>query len=741
MKRFGLRPLIFCLVLFATPLPFVGAEAQEKACEHTTRPKKCAQPSPSPTPTTSPTDASYAIQIVSNRADIVSGGNALVEITSDSGNLEGLSITLNGADVTSDFATRPNGLFMGVVTGMTEGDNELVASAPGGSGARLTITNHPIGGPIFSGPQIQPWYCLPDALDAQCNRPVRYQYFYKSSVTGQFNPYDPHDPPADLATTTTDQGKTVPYIVREEIGSVDRGQYRIAVLDTPDSEWNRWTGPPAWNHKVYVLHGGGCGVGHSETNAPGVLSDAGLRRGFAVMSTGLEHSQENCNLVVQAESVMMAKEHLIETYGDIRYLFGSGGSGGALAELQMANAYPGLYDGLIAGATFSDAALTDLLDCEALQRYFDDPRRWAPGVVWTEASMAAASGKASTSVCRLWTAPGGPTAFSRIYEPRSGSFSCDVPGREPNKAYNPQTNPAGVRCTLQDYLANIFGLRPPSLWGPIEQKIGRGFANRPYDNVGIQYGLRALQAGAITAAQFVDLNAKIGAVDIDFGTQPERVAADPAALAAPYRSGFVNEANNLDLVSIIDLPGGFPGDRYEIHDIYKTWALRARLDAANGHHDNHIIWYGPEQSFQNSFGTMDSWLAAIEQDGRDVPREQKVLDNKPSAARDRCDFPNPASCDFLFGPGVYNARWGAGDGIATDVLKCQLKPLVRSDYAPIVLTDAQWGQLEGAFPTGVCDWSQPGVGQQHTIAWQTYVDGPGGRPLGPPPVSTPNSGQ
>ncbi len=732
MKRFGLRSVIFCLVLFAIPLPLVGAEAQEKACERTPRPKHC-RPSPSPTPTTSPSPSpspgvNYTIEVVSNRADLVSGRNALVEITSDSGNLEGLTITLNGTDVTSEFAPRPSGRFTGLVTGLIESDNELVASAAGGGGARLTITNHPIGGPIFSGPQIQPWYCLPGALDAQCNRPVRYEYFYRSSVRGDFQPYDPDNPPSDVATTTTDQGKTVPYIVRVETGSMDRGQYRIAVLDTPDSEWTRWTGPPAWNHKVYVLHGGGCGVGHSETAAPNVLSDTGLRRGFAVMSTGLEHSQENCNVVVQAESVMMAKEHLIETYGDIRFLFGSGGSGGALAELQMANAYPGLYDGLVAGATFSDAALTDLLDCEALQRYFDDPRRWAPGVVWTEASEAAASGKASTSVCRLWTAPGGPTAFSRIYEPRSGSFSCDVPGRNPEMTYHPVTNPGGVRCTLQDYMVNIFGLRPPTLWGPAEQKIGRGFANRPY----------ALQARQITAAQFVDLNAKIGAVDIDFGTQSERVEADPDGLAAAYRSGFINEANNLDLVPIIDLPGGFPGDRYEIHDIYKTWALRARLDAANGHHDNHIIWYGPEQSFQNSFGLMDAWLTAIEQDDRTVPLEQKVLDNKPDGARDRCDFPNRTTCDFAFGPGAYNARWGAGDDIATDVLKCQLKPLVRSDYAPIVFTDPQWAQLEKAFPTGVCDWSLLGVGQQHTTAWQTYKDGHGGRSLGPPPVSTPS---
>jgi hypothetical protein len=405
----------------------------------------------------------------------------------------------------------------------------------------------------------------------------------------------------------------------------------------------------------------------------------------------------------------------------------------------MANAYPGLYDGLTVGATFPDIPVNDVLDCEGLQRYFDDPGKWAPGVVWTESSHAAAMGKASSSVCRAWSQPTGPTAFAEIFNPRNNQFGarfqCDVPGQEPEKLYHPEDNPGGVRCAFQDYLVNIFGVRPSALWDPVEQQLGRGFANRPYDNVGVQYGLRALHSGDITPAQFVDLNAKVGAVDIDFGSQPERAAADPAAVAATYRSGVLNEANNLARVPIIDLPGSFPGDRYEIHDIYKSWSLRARLDAANGHHDNHVIWYGAEQRFMDVFGTMDAWLTAIEQDTRDVPREQKVIDNKPDAARDACDIPDRGTCDTLFGPGAGSVRWGAGDSIATDVIKCQLKPLARSDYAPILFTDAQWAQLEEAFPTGVCDWSRPGVGQQGAVAWQTYQDGPGGEPLGAPPES------
>lgn len=664
------------------------------------------------------------IKVLSNRADLISGGDALVEVVPSATKVE-----LNGKDITSAFALRPNGRYMGLVTGLALGPNVLTAQIPGGGGQRITITNHPTGGPVFSGPQIQPWYCLAGAEDAQCNRPTTFTYQYKSSATGQFAPYDPASPPVDVAETTTDQGKTVPYIVRVETGNMDRSQYRIAVLAEPGETWTPWTGPSAWNHKVYVTHGAGCGTGHSEGAAPNVLNDSGLKRGFAVMSTALEDNTENCNVVVQAESVMMAKEHLIETYGEIRYLFGVGSSGGAIAQNQMANAYPGLYNGIILSQTFPDFPVLDLLDCEVLLRYWNDPTRWGAGVVWTEPQQAAAAGLASTSVCRDWK-----LLLTGTFDPKAG-VSCDVPDHEPALLYKPDTNPTGVRCTWQDYHVNLFGLRPPERWGAVEKQIGRGFANRPYDNVGLQYGLRALMARTITPTQFADLNAKIGGVDIDFDTQATRIEGDPAAIRAAYRSGTLNEANNLDRIPIIDKPW-FPGDRYEIHDNYKSWALRIRLDAANGHHDNHIIWYGPNDQ-NGDFDVMNDWLAAVEADTSALPVEEKVVKNKPAAARDRCETPDRTVCDQVFGP-AGSIRWGAGQPtVVQDVIKCQLKPLVRSDYHPILFTDSEWAQLESAFPTGVCDWSKPGVDQQPGVPWLTYQDGPGGQPLPPPPVSEP----
>jgi hypothetical protein len=76
----------------------------------------------------------------------------------------------------------------------------------------------------------------------------------------------------------------------------------------------------------------------------------------------------------------------------------------------------------------------------------------------------------------------------------------------------------------------------------------------------------------------------------------------------------------------------------------------------------------------------------------------------------------------------------AGDGPTISTMKCQLKPLARSDYR-VTFTDIEWRRLQQAFPTGVCDFSKPGIGVQPTVEWLTYAAGPGGRPLGPAPRS------
>src|SRR5213592_4482381 len=116
-----------------------------------------------------------------------------------------------------------------------------------------------------------------------------------------------------------------------------------------------------------------------------------------------------------------------------------------------------------------------------------------------------------------------------------------------------------------------------------------------------------------------------------------------AALTVVYRSGYLNQANNLH-VPIIDIRGT---SNVEIHDTFHSWSTRARLERANGNHDNQVIWdsftasgfiVDPQLELQ-ALDLMDRWLSAIEADGSNASLAQKVAANKPGDAVDRCTLP------------------------------------------------------------------------------------------------------
>ena len=691
---------------------------------------------------------SLEIELLSNRAELVSAGDALVAIRIPAGvNVSKVRVLDDDRDVTSAFAMRPNGRFEGLVTGLSLGPNVLTVRAPGAKDDRVTVTNHPNGGPVFSGPQVQPWVCQSTAVDSQCNQPPAYEYRYKSS-SGSFADYDPDDPPSDVAEATTDEGKTVPYIVRVETGYQDRDQYRIAVLYDPTKPWTAWSPQEQWNHKLLITHGASCGIERQAGSAPDVENDEALGRGFAVMSTALNNAGHNCNIVTQAESMVMAKERLVEQYGELRYTIGTGCSGGSLTQQQVANAYPGIYQGILPACSFPDAWSTgqQLVDYHLVRAYAEDPSRWGTGVAWDPLSIAAVEGHPNHV---------NSIVFDTVYWTSLGDPDDGCPGVPAEDTYNAETNPAGVRCTLADYMVNVLGPRPSGVWIDPERQLGRGFAGLPLDNVGVQYGLQALKQGLITTEQFVDLNAKIGGGDIDINPTPERLRADQPALANAYRSGAVNSANNLDEVAIIDLRGPDPG---AFHDAYRSWAIRARLEREHGTFANHVIWFGAVPLVgdpgyaDEALVAMDRWLAAVEADRAPGTLAQKIIRDRPGDVRDRCAQLEGLEMISLPGLGPVcelkdvQTRYGtprtvAGEGVETDNNKCTLRPLRRLDYYPISFTDAQWQRLQEAFPTGVCDWGVPGTSQADAIPWQTYQDSSGGvvyggRGLGPAPAGS-----
>src|SRR5262245_54505213 len=183
------------------------------------------------------------IRTLSSRPDMVSGGDALVEVKAPAGaQLSQLMLTLNGNDVTSRLKlAAAGGGFRGLIGGMVVGENTLVAKikSPKPAQASLDVTNYPSTGPILSGPHLTPYECrtvesgLGQPLDANCSAAQKIDYFYRAA-NNTFKPFDLNGPtPDDLVKTTTNDGKTVPYIVRVESGTINRSIYRIAILDDP----------------------------------------------------------------------------------------------------------------------------------------------------------------------------------------------------------------------------------------------------------------------------------------------------------------------------------------------------------------------------------------------------------------------------------------------------------------------------------------------------------------------------
>jgi hypothetical protein len=103
------------------------------------------------------------------------------------------------------------------------------------------------------------------------------------------------------------------------------------------------------------------------------------------------------------------------------------------------------------------------------------------------------------------------------------------------------------------------------------------------------------------------------------------------------------------------------------------------------------------------------------------PSIDKVVKHKPADAVDTCwdaagnKIVEPASftaankCNAVF-PVHSEPRLVAGAPLTNDVMKCQLKPVNFSDYK-VAFTDAQKTRMKAVFPTGVCDFSKPGVNQ------------------------------
>jgi Tannase-like family of unknown function (DUF6351) len=514
---------------------------------------------------------------VSNpRPELVSGGEALVRVEVPNHiNPADVQVTSDGLDVTSSFQVQSDGSLLGLVTGLQIGDNRLVASAHGQFASSLDVIDHSINGPVFSGKQQLPFLCqtaafgLAASTPPDCFAPTVVSYVYKNTG-GAFVPLaDPTTIPADAATATVN-GAKVPYLVRIETGVIDRAVYQTAALFDGQAP-SPFQPDTSWNGKLIYTFGGGCNSGyHQGTSTGGVLDDQFLSLGYAVASSTLNVLDNNCSTIISAEAAMMVKEHFIDTYGPVQFTIGWGGSGGAIQQYEIADSYPGILDGIIPSISFPDPLTTagPVTDCRLLDSFFAGPN----GSSFTTAQKTAVSGYNDYTTCQSWDA----TFANRS----TATGSCNPQIIPPAEQWSP-TNPNGIICNSDEQIVNQLGVDPTT-----------GFPNSPLDNVGVQYGLAALESGAITPAQFAALNVDIGGMNFAGAEVPQRTEASLTALRAVYGDDLVNSASlGLRTTPVIDqrLDLDFLGFGNDIHTTDWSFIIRARMLAANGTDGNQVI--------------------------------------------------------------------------------------------------------------------------------------------------------
>jgi hypothetical protein len=273
------------------------------------------------------------------------------------------------------------------------------------------------------------------------------------------------------------------------------------------------------------------------------------------------------------------------------------------------------------------------------------------------------------------------------------------------------------------------------------------YALRPLDNVGVQYGLGALNAGNITVEQFLDLNQKIGGYDNNGNFVTTRSQGDLSAILAAYQTGRItNTGFGLSSIPIIDYRGYVdqPQNNNEDHARFHSFTMRARLVRANGNYDNQVMLIEDGRAgttglfgdtspvLSHALTQMDQWITAILADTSSASIHDKIVHAKPTDLVDAC-FTNKGTtkiaetqvytgnttCNSLY-PAFSTPRMVAGEPLTNDVLKCQLKPITSSDYT-VTFTTAQMAQLQSIFPSGVCDYSKPGVNQVPPIGtWISF---------------------
>lgn len=636
-----------------------------------------------------------------------------------------------------------------------------------GLGLPLVDNQAGIGTPVnYDGddPMLQEWGA--SGFSQDCLAPTRAWYFYKPKGEKHFLHW--YDKVEDVDHITID-GVRVPFIVRVEMGTINRFIYIMAVLKGKNERPYAPSGD-RWNRRLIYQFYGGVGIGHRQGKASvkQVLEDRReqLAQGYAVVASTGNTTANHFNIWLAEDTALRVKRQFVALYGEPEYTVGVGGSGGAIQQYLLAQNRPGLIDAAIAQYSYPDMITQTIpvFDCELLEHYFDVTDganavwRKAENRRWIEGFNASNEHEGSGGLKRIeFTTRVAFMARGEWLPEREGETECVVGWRGLTPlVLNPRFAHFERRLS-----AAVFGQVHWSYFEDLKHFFGTdegGYARVPWDNVGVQYGLRALQRGQVSPEQFLRLNASVGSwkapadmlperywlmegaestlgdfspwsahnmrVHREQGRPAPRFEGDRAAMAAAYRSGQVF-LGRLD-IPVVDVRH-YLERQLDMHHVAGSFSARARMIAAQGDAANQAIWvshrrYDPTPA---AFAALDLWLRA-----RKANPEKSWAETRPAAASDRCidgdgrvmfqgervwdsawNLRAPGPCMRVY-PIYSNPRMVAGDSIAGHRFKCALQPVADALdaglYAPADMRPYR-AQLEQVFPQGVCDYRQGDV--------------------------------
>ncbi len=656
----------------------------------------------------------FSLATLSSAPDQVSGGDVLVTIEGDREGIEDelsdLEFWVNDQQQTPLRTTWRNGRLEVLLDGLEEGENQLeLHHNRHGRLDSLPVANHPITGPIFSGPHQYPFVCttvselgiqpLVDTdgemgfpvldeggqqigLSKDCSIEPVVTFLYRTTGGAYRDLPTDGSRPADMARTTLTDGREVDFIVRREVGTINRFIYSMATLanlgDAPDTASTN-----NWNGRLLYHFEGGVAIGHSQGRLSGrALSPEALGQGYAVIYSTGNRTSTHYNLQVGGETALMVKEHFIKRFGVPDYTVAIGGSGGAIQQYVYAQNHPGLIDAGVPQYSYPDMVTQTIHigDCELLEHYMDVTDK--DNTLWTDTlSRRLLVGLNATEdypdpfagakgLLGLSTAPG-MTECIPAWRGLSPLVMNPLFGQAPNQD---KMQPPGIMNTVQwshyDDLRNIYGVDE------------NGNPRTLYDNVGVQYGLQALVEGNITPDEFLRVNALIGGwkhpnemvqEGFPFLGSVDEVLADPSkfdpwssrnmnlspdgvtpaprtqgdliAINAAYESGMVFDGQ-LD-IPIIDWRH-YLEEVLDMHNSHQSFSARQRIRNRMGHSDNQVIWFTdarptilddpeepePRDEFDQTWMALEvlhEWLMNI----RANP-DRSIGENRPAAAVDSC---------------------------------------------------------------------------------------------------------